>query len=77
MSVFPYRSALIVATGPGISAFVARRLTELGLKVAIAARDIRKLKSLVDEIGAAPFAVDASDASAVASHEADFGRRLR
>jgi NADP-dependent 3-hydroxy acid dehydrogenase YdfG len=37
------------------------------VKVAAAARDIGKLKSLVDEIGAAPFVVDASDASAVAS----------
>jgi hypothetical protein len=33
MSEFPYRRALIVGTGPGISASVARRLTELGVKV--------------------------------------------
>jgi short chain dehydrogenase len=67
MSEFPYRRALIVGTGPGISASIARRLTELGVKVAVAARDIGKLESLVDEIGGAPFAVGASDASAVAS----------
>jgi NAD(P)-dependent dehydrogenase (short-subunit alcohol dehydrogenase family) len=67
MSKFPYSSALIVGTGPGISVSVARRLTGLGVKVAVAARDIGKLKSLVDKIGAAPFAVDAPDASALAS----------
>ena len=59
MSEFRYRRALIVGIAPGISASVAR-LGELGVKVAAAARDIGKLKSLVDEIGAAPFAVDAS-----------------
>jgi hypothetical protein len=39
MSEFPYRSALIVGTGPGISAFVARRLTELGVLDAVDSPD--------------------------------------
>jgi NAD(P)-dependent dehydrogenase (short-subunit alcohol dehydrogenase family) len=63
---FPYRNALIVGTGPGISAAVARRLTALGVKVAVAARNVHKLDALVRETGAAAFAVDAANPAAVA-----------
>jgi NAD(P)-dependent dehydrogenase (short-subunit alcohol dehydrogenase family) len=66
MTAFPYRRALIVGTGPGISASVARKLTEAGLQVAVAARNIDKLAGLAAETGAAPFAVDAADPVAVA-----------
>jgi NAD(P)-dependent dehydrogenase (short-subunit alcohol dehydrogenase family) len=61
----PYRTALIVGTGPGISASVARALSAAGLKTAIAARNANKLQPLAEEIGAGAFAVDASDAEAV------------
>jgi NAD(P)-dependent dehydrogenase (short-subunit alcohol dehydrogenase family) len=37
---FPYRSALIVGAGPGISASVARHFAALGVKVALAARNV-------------------------------------
>jgi NAD(P)-dependent dehydrogenase (short-subunit alcohol dehydrogenase family) len=60
MSVFPYRTALIIGAGPGISASLARRLSKLGVQVGLAARDIEKLKPLADEIASAAFAVDAS-----------------
>jgi NAD(P)-dependent dehydrogenase (short-subunit alcohol dehydrogenase family) len=66
MTELPYRTALIVGTGPGISASVTRKLAAAGLKVAIAARDTAKLSALAAETGAATFAVDAADSTAVA-----------
>ena len=66
MSDIPYRTALIVGTGPGISASVARALAASGIRVAVAARDAAKLAPLADEIGAEAFAVDATDPAAVA-----------
>jgi NAD(P)-dependent dehydrogenase (short-subunit alcohol dehydrogenase family) len=62
---FPYRSALIVGTGPGISASLARRLAGFGVKVALAARNVQKLDALVKDTGAQAFAADASDPDAV------------
>jgi len=66
MSDIPYRTALIVGAGPGISASVARRLAAAGLKVGLAARDAGKLGALAAETKAETFAVDASDPAAVA-----------
>ncbi|CAN5326601.1 SDR family oxidoreductase [soil metagenome] len=66
MSEIPYRSALIVGTGPGISASLARQLSKAGLKVTIAARDIDKLRLLAEQTGAKAFAVDATEPEAVA-----------
>lgn len=60
------KSALIVGSGPGISASVARALAAQGFKVALAARNPAKLQPLEAEIGARTFAVDATDAGAVA-----------
>jgi NAD(P)-dependent dehydrogenase (short-subunit alcohol dehydrogenase family) len=62
----PYKSALIVGTGPGISASVARQLRAAGLEVAIAARNADKLAPLAEETGAIAFAADAADPAAVA-----------
>jgi len=67
MPDFPYRSALIVGAGAGISASLTRRLSALGVKVALAARDIGKLGALVEETGAAALKADASRADSVAS----------
>ena len=61
----PYKVALIVGAGPGISASVARGLAAAGLKVGVAARDVEKLAPLAQEIDAERFAVDATDATAV------------
>jgi NAD(P)-dependent dehydrogenase (short-subunit alcohol dehydrogenase family) len=67
MTDFPYRAALIVGAGPGISASLARRLVALGVKVALAARDTAKLAALAKETGAAAIATDATEPAAVAA----------
>lgn len=67
MSNIPYRTALIVGAGSGISASVARALAAEGVKVGLAARDADKLSPLAGEIGAIRFQVDATEPAAVAS----------
>jgi NAD(P)-dependent dehydrogenase (short-subunit alcohol dehydrogenase family) len=76
MTVLPYRTALIVGAGSGISASVARGLSAAGLKVGLAARNIDKLAPLAVETGAERFAVDASDPAAVAQLFAEADARL-
>src|SRR5436305_2712948 len=66
MTAIPYRTALIVGAGAGISASVARGLAAAGLKIGLAARNIDKLAPLAGETGAERFAVAASDPAAVA-----------
>jgi NAD(P)-dependent dehydrogenase (short-subunit alcohol dehydrogenase family) len=65
MTGIPYRTALIVGAGPGISASVARGLAAAGLGVGLAARNVEKLAPLAAEIRAQTFAVDATDPAAV------------
>jgi NAD(P)-dependent dehydrogenase (short-subunit alcohol dehydrogenase family) len=76
MSDFPYRSALIVGVGPGISASLARHLSALGVKVGLAARDVAKLGALVAETGATAFAADSSKADAVAALFEEAGKTI-
>ena len=76
MSSIPYRSALIVGTGPGISASLARQLSNAGLKVAVAARNVDKLAGLVADTGAEAFAVDATDPASVAELFASVEARI-
>jgi NAD(P)-dependent dehydrogenase (short-subunit alcohol dehydrogenase family) len=76
MSDFPYRTALIVGAGSGISASLARRLAALDVTVGLAARDTDKLAALAAETRAASFATDASDPSAVAALFDEVDRRL-
>jgi NAD(P)-dependent dehydrogenase (short-subunit alcohol dehydrogenase family) len=66
MTELPYRSALIVGAGPGISASLARSLAAAGLKVGLAARNTAKLAAIAAQTGAQTFAADASDPAAVA-----------
>src|SRR5918911_2875880 len=66
MAALPYRTALIVGAGTGISASVARGLAAAGLKIGLAARNIDKLAELAAQTGAERFAADASDPAAVA-----------
>ena len=61
-----YRSALIVGTGPGLSASLARLFTRNGLAIAVAARQTDKLAALVKETGAAAHACNAADPKDVA-----------
>jgi NAD(P)-dependent dehydrogenase (short-subunit alcohol dehydrogenase family) len=60
-----YYSALIVGTGPGLSASLARLFARNGLKVALAARRTDKLADLCAETGAVAHACDAADAGNV------------
>jgi NAD(P)-dependent dehydrogenase (short-subunit alcohol dehydrogenase family) len=66
MTALPYRTALVVGTGPGISTSLVRKLTGAGLTVAAAARNTAKLAGLAQETGAALFAADSTDPAAVA-----------
>jgi short-subunit dehydrogenase len=61
-----YRSALIVGTGPGLSASLARLLTSNGLAVSLAARQTDKLVALAKETGADVHACNAADPKDVA-----------
>ena len=62
-----YRSALIVGTGPGLSASLARLFAGNGLAVALAARQTDKLAALANETGAAVHACNAADPKEVAA----------
>jgi len=62
-----YRSALIVGTGPGLSASLARLFAKNGLAVAVAARQIDKLEGLARETGAAVHKCNAADPNDVAA----------
>ncbi len=61
----PYRSALIIGAGHGISASLTRNLRSEGLDVVIAARNVEKLKALSAETGTTALQVDAADADQV------------
>lgn len=65
MNKTPYRTALIIGAGPGISASVARALAAEGIKVGLAARRIEKLTPLAKELGAEVMSADATDPAAV------------
>ncbi len=66
MRDIPYKTALIIGAGAGISAALARALSAAGLRVALAARNQGKLAGLANETGAVTFAADASDKLAMA-----------
>jgi len=61
-----YRSALIVGTGPGLSASLARLFARNGLEVAIAARNTDKLAALARETRASVHKCNAADPQEVA-----------
>jgi short-subunit dehydrogenase len=56
-----YASALIVGTGSGLSASLARLFAANAMKVALAARNVDKLSALTSQTGARAFACDASE----------------
>jgi NAD(P)-dependent dehydrogenase (short-subunit alcohol dehydrogenase family) len=72
----PYRTALIIGAGVGISASLARAFSRAGLKVGLVARDPSKLEKLAGETGASVFSADASQPAAVAQLFTDVDARL-
>lgn len=66
MAKLPFKTALIIGAGAGISASVARALAAEGLQVALASRGAGKLDKLATETGARLFQADASEPDAVA-----------
>jgi NAD(P)-dependent dehydrogenase (short-subunit alcohol dehydrogenase family) len=66
-----FRSALVVGTGPGLSASLARLFARQGLAVAVAARQVDKLAALAQETGASVFRCNAADEADVANVFAD------
>ena len=63
--------ALIVGTGPGLSASLARLFAKEGMQVAVAARNADKLSDLASEIGGSTHQCDASDPASVDAMFAD------
>jgi NAD(P)-dependent dehydrogenase (short-subunit alcohol dehydrogenase family) len=68
------RTALIVGTGSGISASVARRLAREGYVVALASRRPENFAALAEEVGAHCFAADAASLPSVEALFADLDR---
>jgi NADP-dependent 3-hydroxy acid dehydrogenase YdfG len=60
-------TVLIVGAGSGLSASLAKLCAAEGMKVALAARDIEKLRPLAEQTGAGLHRCDASDAAAVSA----------
>lgn len=60
-------TALIVGSGRGLSASLARLFAAEGMRVVLAARNVDKLAPLLKETGGTAYACDASDPGAVAA----------
>jgi NAD(P)-dependent dehydrogenase (short-subunit alcohol dehydrogenase family) len=60
MTEMPYRTALIVGVGGGLSASVARAFAKAGMKIALASRRAADLAPLAKEVGGEAFACDAT-----------------
>jgi NAD(P)-dependent dehydrogenase (short-subunit alcohol dehydrogenase family) len=60
MTEHRFQTALIVGAGAGLSASLARNLSQEGIKVALAARTTEDLHELASECGAETFTCDAS-----------------
>lgn len=57
--------AVIIGVGDGLSASLARLLSDAGYELTLAARDTLKIKNLSDEVKAKTVAMDATDSKAV------------
>ncbi|HKM88446.1 MAG TPA: SDR family NAD(P)-dependent oxidoreductase [Xanthobacteraceae bacterium] len=71
MTEVSYRTALIVGSGAGLSASLARTFTKAGMTVALAARRAAELTELAKEIGGKAFTCDATKRADVAKLFAD------
>jgi NAD(P)-dependent dehydrogenase (short-subunit alcohol dehydrogenase family) len=66
MAETPYKTALIVGTGPGLSSSVARTFKKAGMNIALAARRAGELGALARETGGKAYACDATKEPEVA-----------
>jgi NAD(P)-dependent dehydrogenase (short-subunit alcohol dehydrogenase family) len=66
MTETPYRTALIVGVGSGLSASLARLFSKAGMKIALGARRADGLAALAQELGGKAFACNAADPADVA-----------
>ena len=69
-------AALIVGAGSGLSAALARLFAKEGMRVALAARDAKKLNPLLKETGASGYACDATKREDVDKLFASFAREI-
>jgi NAD(P)-dependent dehydrogenase (short-subunit alcohol dehydrogenase family) len=76
MAQIAHKTALIVGAGSGLSASLARQLSQQGLRVALAARQTAKLEALARDTGAAVFACDAVRQADVARLFADVAAKI-
>lgn len=76
MSSTQERVALIVGAGPGISSAFAEALLADGYQVALAARNLSKLRPIAEAMGAAPFEADAASRQSLVRLFADVDRSL-
>lgn len=60
MAETPYKTALIVGVGPGLSASVAKTFRKAGMTIALAARRAGELEGLAQETGGKAFPCDAT-----------------
>ena len=60
MAEIPYKTALIVGVGPGLSASVAKTFRKAGMTIALAARRAGELAALAQETGGKAFPCDAT-----------------
>jgi NAD(P)-dependent dehydrogenase (short-subunit alcohol dehydrogenase family) len=65
MNDIPYRSALIIGAGPGISGSLTRLLRAADISVVVASRHVDRLAELVNQTGAIALPVDAAEAAQV------------
>jgi NAD(P)-dependent dehydrogenase (short-subunit alcohol dehydrogenase family) len=70
------KTALIVGAGDGLSASLARLFAANGMKVGLAARNLKKLETLCHEIKAQSFQCDVSDLESVQALFKDVDARL-
>jgi NAD(P)-dependent dehydrogenase (short-subunit alcohol dehydrogenase family) len=66
MTEMPYRTALIVGVGSGLSASLARLFAKNGMKVALGARRVDGLSALAKEVGGKAFACNSANPDEVA-----------
>lgn len=70
------KNALIVGAGPGIGASLARLLVDQGASVAMAARNLTKLRALAAETGAVALEANASDPHSISRLFSEFEHSL-